>query len=293
MLRQCPAPRLRSAPSGSLPIQVACQASRVSDCVADHRGLQGKDAETLGSCFRVPRTGLAGACDPHRGGSLRSACGRGARRTRAQLGSQRVAAGTLRSARAARFDVNRSDRTGSARVPRAGRPADGNGGIDVAARTLRAPDRDGGTRWRIASMQRWSSARGASLRRRDPVLGDVIRRVGACGLRRAAAIRIAIWCVRCCSSRSPARPRAARSRSDCTRSYGGRVPAPAQLRVAETETLRGAGLSRQKIESLRAIATAFDERRLDARRLARLDDDAVVEAVTRCAASASGPRTCC
>ena len=45
--------------------------------------------------------------------------------------------------------------------------------------------------------------------------------------------------------------------------------------------VRGVGLSRQKIESIRAIATAFDERTLDGRRLARLPDEAVVEAVTQ------------
>ncbi|MBS1107278.1 MAG: HhH-GPD superfamily base excision repair protein [Deltaproteobacteria bacterium] len=117
-----------------------------------------------------------------------------------------------------------------------------------------------------------------SLRRRDPVLGDVIRRVGACGLRRRGdpyryLVRSVLF-----QQITGAAGSAIEKRLHAA--YGGRVPAPAQLRVAETETLRGAGLSRQKIESLRAIATAFDERSLDARRLARLPDDAVVEAVT-------------
>ena len=117
-----------------------------------------------------------------------------------------------------------------------------------------------------------------SLRRRDPVLGAVIRRVGACELqRRGDPYRYLVRSV-LFQQITGAAGTAIEKRLHAA--YGGRVPPPAQLRVAETETLRGAGLSRQKIESLRAIATAFDERTLDARRLTRLTDDAVVEAVT-------------
>jgi len=118
-----------------------------------------------------------------------------------------------------------------------------------------------------------------SLRRGDPVLGAVIRRVGACELRRRGdpyryLVRSVIF-----QQITGAAGRAIEKRLHAA--LGGRVPVPAQLRVAETETLRGAGLSRQKIESIRAIATAFDERTLDGRRLARLSDEAVVEAVTQ------------
>jgi DNA-3-methyladenine glycosylase II len=118
-----------------------------------------------------------------------------------------------------------------------------------------------------------------SLRRSDPVLGAVIRRVGACELRRRGdpyryLVRSVLY-----QQITGAAGRAIERRLHAA--FGGRVPLPAQLRVADTETLRGAGLSRQKIESIRAIATAFDERTLDGRRLARCTDEAVVEAVTR------------
>lgn len=118
-----------------------------------------------------------------------------------------------------------------------------------------------------------------SLRRGDPVLGAVIRRIGACELRRRGdpyryLVRSVLY-----QQITGAAGRAIEKRLHAA--FGGRVPVPAQLRVAATETLRSAGLSHQKIESIRAIATAFDERTLDGRRLARLPDEAVVDAVTQ------------
>ena len=118
-----------------------------------------------------------------------------------------------------------------------------------------------------------------ALRRGDPVLGAVIRRVGACELKRRGdpyryLVRSVLY-----QQITGAAGRAIEKRLHAA--FGGRVPMPARLRVAETETLRSAGLSRQKIDSIRAIATAFDERTLDGRKLARLPDEAVVDAVTQ------------
>jgi len=118
-----------------------------------------------------------------------------------------------------------------------------------------------------------------SLRRGDPVLRAVIRRVGACELKRRGdpyryLVRSVLY-----QQITGAAGRAIEKRLHAA--FGGRVPIPAQLRLAATETLRSAGLSRQKIDSIRAIATAFDERTLDGRKLARLPDEAVVDAVTQ------------
>ena len=63
--------------------------------------------------------------------------------------------------------------------------------------------------------------------------------------------------------------------------YRGRYPKASDLLVAKDRDLRAAGLSRQKIAALRAVAEAFDSRDLDNRKLRRMDDDAVVEAVTQ------------
>lgn len=116
------------------------------------------------------------------------------------------------------------------------------------------------------------------LARRDPVLGALIRRVGACGLvPRGDPYRYLVRSVLYQQiTGHAARAIEARLRA----AFGGRIPAPARLRAAREAQLRACGLSRQKIASLRAIAAAFDDGVLNARRLARLDDDAVVEAVT-------------
>jgi DNA-3-methyladenine glycosylase II len=63
--------------------------------------------------------------------------------------------------------------------------------------------------------------------------------------------------------------------------YRGRYPKASDLLAARDADLRAAGLSRQKIAALRAVAEAFDSRTLDNRRLRRMDDDAVIEAVTQ------------
>ncbi|MCL4683857.1 DNA-3-methyladenine glycosylase 2 family protein [Myxococcota bacterium] len=117
-----------------------------------------------------------------------------------------------------------------------------------------------------------------TLARRDVTLGAVIRRVGACGLTpRGDPYRYLVRSV--LYQQISGRAAQAIERRLCG-VFGGRIPAPARLRAAAPEPLRGCGLSRQKVASLHAIAAAFDDRLLDARRLRRLDDASVVEAVT-------------
>lgn len=64
--------------------------------------------------------------------------------------------------------------------------------------------------------------------------------------------------------------------------YGdGRLPAPAELLATPDEALRGAGFSRAKAASLKDIAgRALDGTIPDRRRLARLDDEAIIERLT-------------
>ncbi len=63
--------------------------------------------------------------------------------------------------------------------------------------------------------------------------------------------------------------------------HRGRFPGTRALLAESDLALREVGLSRQKIATLRAIATAFDEGVLGNRALRRLDDDGVVAEVTK------------
>ena len=117
-----------------------------------------------------------------------------------------------------------------------------------------------------------------SLRRRDPILGEVIRRVGPCLIRPRGdpyreLCRSVIY-----QQLAGAAARAIDGRVKAL--YGGRLPRPERLAATPPARLRAAGLSRQKIATLRAVAAAFAEGRLSTRRLRRMDDAAVIEAVT-------------
>ena len=118
-----------------------------------------------------------------------------------------------------------------------------------------------------------------SLRRRDPVLGGVIRRVGSCTLRpRGDPYRSLLESVVYQQlAGSAARAIAGRLRAG----FGGRYPAPARLLAAPDAELRAAGLSGRKVATMKAVARAFDDRSLCNRRLREMEAAEVVEAVTR------------
>ena len=117
------------------------------------------------------------------------------------------------------------------------------------------------------------------LRRRDPTLGALIRRVGRCDLTpRGDPYR---YLVRSVLYQQITGKAAQSIEARLKALFGGRIPAAARLRRATPERLRSVGLSRQKAASIRAIAEAFDERRLESRTLRRMAQDEVIEAVTQ------------
>ncbi len=63
--------------------------------------------------------------------------------------------------------------------------------------------------------------------------------------------------------------------------HRGRFPVPQALLAESDRELREVGLSRQKIATLRTIATAFDTAVLSNRALRRMDDDRVAAEVTK------------
>lgn len=117
------------------------------------------------------------------------------------------------------------------------------------------------------------------LRRRDPALGAVIRRVGRCRIEPQGDPYRSL--VRSVIYQQLAGKAAAAIAGRLRARHRGRYPGPDALLAESDAELRAVGLSRQKIASLRAIAAAFSAGELDNRRLRRMDDAAVVEAVTR------------
>jgi len=118
-----------------------------------------------------------------------------------------------------------------------------------------------------------------SLRRRDPVLGAVIRRVGPCGLEASGDPYRAL--VRSVVYQQLAGAAASAILGRVRARFGGRIPRPERLLAATDAELRSDGLSRQKIAAIRGVAHAFADKSLCNRRLRRMPDQEVVDAVTQ------------
>ena len=118
-----------------------------------------------------------------------------------------------------------------------------------------------------------------SLLRRDPALGVVIRRVGPCGLEASGdPYRMLVQSVvyqQLAGSAAGAIFGRVRAR------FGGRISRPDRLLAATDAELRSDGLSRQKIAAIRGVASAFADKSLCNRRLRRMPDQDVVDAVTQ------------
>jgi len=114
--------------------------------------------------------------------------------------------------------------------------------------------------------------------RRDPLLAGVMRTVGPCGIERRHDPYRAL--LRSILHQQLAGAAAASIERRFCALFRGRYPMPAALLASDEETLRGAGLSRQKQKAMRAVAEAFGGGGLSNRRLARMDDQAVIDAVT-------------
>lgn len=118
-----------------------------------------------------------------------------------------------------------------------------------------------------------------TLMRRDPILAAVIRRVGPCSMEhRGDPYRMLLRSV----IYQQLAGAAARTIDGRLRApWRGRYPRPELLLAAPDAQLRAAGLSRQKIAAVRAVAQAFAAGDVSNRRLRAMDDQSVVTAVTR------------
>jgi DNA-3-methyladenine glycosylase II len=115
------------------------------------------------------------------------------------------------------------------------------------------------------------------LRRADPVLGGIIERVGACrleprqaGTHYEALVRSIVF--------QQLSGKAARTIHDRFRAlYPGGRPRAELVLATDEASLRGAGLSRQKISYLRDLSARVADRSLPLAHLGRLPDDAIIE----------------
>jgi DNA-3-methyladenine glycosylase II len=120
------------------------------------------------------------------------------------------------------------------------------------------------------------------LARRDPVLRALIRAHGPCGLARSqredpfvAMLEAIVW--QQLSTRAAA---TIYSRVLAVLPNGGR-PTPETIAAADPAALRAAGLSRAKVIYIQDLALKVRDRVVHLDRLHALDDDAVVEELTR------------
>jgi DNA-3-methyladenine glycosylase II len=114
-----------------------------------------------------------------------------------------------------------------------------------------------------------------AIRRADPRLGAVIRRVGPCPLR--AAGQPYAYLVRSILYQQLAGAAARAIEGRFLALFEDRYPAPAALRAMRSDRLRRAGLSRNKIAAVRAVAEAFGTGRVRERRLWHLGDQQVID----------------
>jgi DNA-3-methyladenine glycosylase II len=116
------------------------------------------------------------------------------------------------------------------------------------------------------------------LRDADPVMRDIIDRVGAFALEVRGEPYQSL--LRAVLYQQLAGAAAAAIERRVLANFDGRVPEPVELLASPEEALRAAGLSRQKLGYLRSVAEHFASAEADNRLLRRAPDDEVIERVT-------------
>ena len=116
--------------------------------------------------------------------------------------------------------------------------------------------------------------------RRDPIMRDLMREHGPCGLANRQHVDPFKALVRAIVGQQLSTKAAATIFSRFEALFDG-FPSPAQVRKTSDERLRSVGLSGQKTGYLRDLCRHLEEGTLALATLDRLDDEAVVDALTR------------
>lgn len=117
------------------------------------------------------------------------------------------------------------------------------------------------------------------LMKADPVMRDIVKRVGRCEIAAGGQPYQAL--IRSILYQQLAGPAAAAIERRFLALFSGRIPKAAELMSLSDETLRTAGVSRQKAGYLRSVAEHFANGGLSDRKLTQASDDDVIEAVTQ------------
>lgn len=113
----------------------------------------------------------------------------------------------------------------------------------------------------------------------DPVMGEIVERVGSLEYRVEPDLWKALVGSIVGQQLSVAAARTIRGRVAALGERG--FPEPAELLKLSDETLRGCGLSRAKVSYVRDVADRFDSGDIDAARVAEMDDEEVIDELTR------------
>jgi DNA-3-methyladenine glycosylase II len=119
------------------------------------------------------------------------------------------------------------------------------------------------------------------LMRRDPVMRDLMRRYGACGLARSQHTDPYKALVRAIISQQLSSKAAATIGRRFEELFGGRFPAPAEVLQMPEERLRSVGLSGMKVSFVRDLARRLEDGSLRLDALDAMSDDEVIAELTR------------
>jgi len=114
---------------------------------------------------------------------------------------------------------------------------------------------------------------------RDPVLGDLMRRIGSCGLAGSQHTDPFVALVHAIISQQLSTKAAATIAARVDALLGG-APTPTRMRGVPDADLRSAGLSGQKLRYLRDLCERIQERALRLDALDGMADEDVIEALT-------------
>ena len=118
------------------------------------------------------------------------------------------------------------------------------------------------------------------LARRDPVLRDLMRRYGACGLADSQHADPFVALVHAIISQQLSAKAAATIAGRFDALYSG-FPTPEQVAASPDEKLRAVGLSGQKLTYIRDLCRHVADGSLPLHNLDHMTDDAVIDALTR------------